>query len=61
MNVKELRRYLNDFPDEAKIFVVVDNYQTPFDVAWGGADGGTKATAHDVCFCVGGSNETPNV
>ena len=58
MNVKELREYLDGLPDTAKVEVVVNNHPENYTLAWGGADGGTKATAHDIAFMVGGTNES---
>ena len=58
MNVQALREYLADFPDDADVEVVVDNYPVRFDLAWGSDDGGTKATARDVIFSVGGKHES---
>lgn len=60
MNVKELREYLDEFQDDANVQVVVNNSPTSFSIAWGGADGGTKATAHNVSFMVDGTNDESN-
>ena len=57
MNIKELREYLVGFPDAAKVVIVVKNRPADFSLAWGGDDGGTKATAADVAFIVGGTSE----
>lgn len=58
MNVKELRDYLAEFPDTAKVQVVVNNCPANFSTAWGGSDGGKKATAHKVVFMVGGNDDS---
>ena len=55
--MKKLREYLADFPDSAEVEVVVGNYAKEYSMAWGEADGGTKATAHNVAFMVGGTSE----
>ena len=57
MNVKELREYLSDFPDNAKVLVVVGCRPVDFSMAFGCADGGTKKTAIDVAFHVDSRQE----
>jgi len=57
MTKKELIDYLADFRDDAKIVVVVNNAEARYSMAYGCDDGGSKATAHDVCIVAGGSNE----
>ena len=58
MNVQELREHLSDFPNTAKVLVVVDCRPVDFSMAFSGADGGTKQTAFDVIFDVGGICES---
>jgi hypothetical protein len=58
MNVRELREYLADFPDSAKVEIVVENYPKEYSLGWGCADGANKATAFSVSFMVGGSHES---
>jgi hypothetical protein len=57
MNVKQLREYLADFPESADVEVVVGSYVKEYSMAWGEADGGTKATAHNIAFMVSSTNE----
>lgn len=57
MNVKDLREYLADFQDAAKVEVVVNNYPVKFSIMWGGSDGCTKTTAINICFIIDGTHE----
>lgn len=58
MTVLELHEFLQQFPNEAVVEVVVNNRPVEFELLWGGCDGCTKETADGVCFSVGGTHES---
>jgi hypothetical protein len=52
MKVKELRKKLKEYNQDADVDVIVYNRQQNFSLCFGGCDGGTKLTADSVSFYV---------
>lgn len=57
LTVRRLIQLLAEFNPDAKVKVIVENYPKEFDLAWGGAEGCTRATADSVSFYVDGDDE----
>ena len=53
MTVKELINKLNEYNLDAKFNIVVDGFDRPFEICFGGAEGVTKANCEAVDLMVG--------
>ena len=52
MTKAELVRYLEKFPDNAKVEVCVDSYPEEYELLYGNSEGCTEATADTISFHV---------
>ncbi len=57
MTVKEIIDKLGEYNSEAKINVVVDGFERPFKICFGGSDGVIKTNCETVDLMVGDINE----
>lgn len=57
MTVKEIIDKLGEYNSEAKINVVVDGFERPFKICFGGSEGVIKTNCETVDLMVGNSND----
>ena len=57
MTIKEIIDKLSEYNSEAKINVVVDRFERPFKICFGGSEGVTKTNCETVDLMVGDIGE----
>ena len=60
MKVKELIEKLNEYNQNADVEICVKGMPQEFEICYGGSEGGTKSSCHEVCFMVDTCNEEVN-
>ena len=53
MKVKELIEKLNEYNQIANVEICVNGMPQKFEMCYGGSEGCTKSSCHEVCFMVG--------